>query len=840
MATVNMNCVEFFNPNPKPTFKASHAQPTKSVLNNHRQPLQPNRSPSGTLAGDVQDNDSLDDSLPSLEELLRPQNRDIPQVPHQNHKPPHISKRQLNNKGHLLTGATTPNSAYVPGNTQSRFLSSLLYAHTTYQFCAGEPLIIEDDSDDESDDEAEVGVASSDVLASIGDQDASENGLATQDTSTPSSLFGPSTPRDSEYLNAGCFSEDRQQRLSFAELDSTFPVHVRRPSLSCSEPAETTGHDQMHQGIEKAIVDEIRPSPLRETASGSCDRGCVCDIEDELQQTSAEAGGPLPSSAAHSQYNQIDQEIQNNTDVQGTLSEEQLWEETIEQKHCQQKEQEDEQEDNTEATSSEDTGPISYYQKIGDSPQHQGVEDEAIVEAPLSQVGEHIVKPYQKDNEDNDNEDSEDEDEDVRPPRRRRRRRRDSDATETATLKKVHMRSSTIAQAETCTTRGSTVSRSSPDDADSTLGADYQEYPLQGFLKRVRIGRETTYNLEFKLQDLPNLFRPSIGLHISNCTSSVESVGGSTNLRVCASHAEKLRPALQKQRKRRPLREQIANRSGMKSTYSEDDDELLIQLKEKDKLPWDEIAKFFPGRTKGTLQVRYSTKLKNHSQTSKYEKGKGICSSGFSMDLLNPQLRDALPSTSSLVATADFTTGPHRDILSTGNKEQTTVQLRCGSQAVESDTDEICDVEALLAKLTVRNVVWYLVKWEGFGDDKNTWQEQDDISSDLVDNFEASYQGNFGVELLKKRERRGKTEYFVKWKGRPTEVTASSAEAEKARAPPIYRARRQFADAPQEEGLAVEKDSSAFIRAFPDRSIGSLQVRYCNELKDRDSESDNE
>ena len=60
------------------------------------------------------------------------------------------------------------------------------------------------------------------------------------------------------------------------------------------------------------------------------------------------------------------------------------------------------------------------------------------------------------------------------------------------------------------------------------------------------------------------------------------------------------------------------------------------------------------------------------------------------------------------------------------------------------------------------------MKWEGFGDDKNTWQEQDDISSDLVDNFEASYQGNFSVKLLKKRERRGKIEYFVQWKGHPT------------------------------------------------------------------------
>jgi hypothetical protein len=79
-----------------------------------------------------------------------------------------------------------------------------------------------------------------------------------------------------------------------------FPVHVQRPSLSCSELAKTTGHDQIHQGVKKAIVDEMRPSLLRERAGGSCDRGSVCDIKDELQQTLAEAGGSPPSSAAHS------------------------------------------------------------------------------------------------------------------------------------------------------------------------------------------------------------------------------------------------------------------------------------------------------------------------------------------------------------------------------------------------------------------------------------------------------------------------------------------------------------------------------------------------------------
>ncbi|KAF3398260.1 hypothetical protein F1880_005619 [Penicillium rolfsii] len=47
-----------------------------------------------------------------------------------------------------------------------------------------------------------------------------------------------------------------------------------------------------------------------------------------------------------------------------------------------------------------------------------------------------------------------------------------------------------------------------------------------------------------------------------------------------------------------------------------DEDELLIELKEKRSLPWNRIVKHFPGRTKGALQVRYSTKLKDRGTGS--------------------------------------------------------------------------------------------------------------------------------------------------------------------------------------------------------------------------------
>jgi hypothetical protein len=44
--------------------------------------------------------------------------------------------------------------------------------------------------------------------------------------------------------------------------------------------------------------------------------------------------------------------------------------------------------------------------------------------------------------------------------------------------------------------------------------------------------------------------------------------------------------------------------------FSKEEDELLIELKEKRHLTWKQIADFFPGRNPGTLQVRYCTRLK--------------------------------------------------------------------------------------------------------------------------------------------------------------------------------------------------------------------------------------
>ncbi|KAK0274669.1 hypothetical protein LTR91_005714 [Friedmanniomyces endolithicus] len=52
---------------------------------------------------------------------------------------------------------------------------------------------------------------------------------------------------------------------------------------------------------------------------------------------------------------------------------------------------------------------------------------------------------------------------------------------------------------------------------------------------------------------------------------------------------------------------------GPKLKFTADDDALLVELKETKNLTWKQIADFFPGRTSGTLQVRYCTKLKAKS-----------------------------------------------------------------------------------------------------------------------------------------------------------------------------------------------------------------------------------
>ena len=65
---------------------------------------------------------------------------------------------------------------------------------------------------------------------------------------------------------------------------------------------------------------------------------------------------------------------------------------------------------------------------------------------------------------------------------------------------------------------------------------------------------------------------------------------------------------------RPPRRDSALCRTGKRCHFSSDDDALLVQLKEKEGLSWDEITDHFPGRSKGALQVHYCTKLKQRPE----------------------------------------------------------------------------------------------------------------------------------------------------------------------------------------------------------------------------------
>jgi hypothetical protein len=58
---------------------------------------------------------------------------------------------------------------------------------------------------------------------------------------------------------------------------------------------------------------------------------------------------------------------------------------------------------------------------------------------------------------------------------------------------------------------------------------------------------------------------------------------------------------------------------GKQGPYTSDENALLVQLKEREGMPWAEVAGHFPGQSAASLQVHYSTKLR-HKATTRAER----------------------------------------------------------------------------------------------------------------------------------------------------------------------------------------------------------------------------
>jgi hypothetical protein len=122
-----------------------------------------------------------------------------------------------------------------------------------------------------------------------------------------------------------------------------------------------------------------------------------------------------------------------------------------------------------------------------------------------------------------------------------------------------------------------------------------EEIPIRGYLTLKTIQSKVVYCLTFSQESLPE---PSRTLRKQGSTRGV-------------SRGSDIRDS-----NRLPVQARAVSRPARNSRFSAKEDDLLMQQKGEG-LSWDEISMLFPERSKGTLQVHYSTKLKHRLETTK-------------------------------------------------------------------------------------------------------------------------------------------------------------------------------------------------------------------------------
>ncbi|KAJ9656081.1 hypothetical protein H2201_008653 [Coniosporium apollinis] len=144
----------------------------------------------------------------------------------------------------------------------------------------------------------------------------------------------------------------------------------------------------------------------------------------------------------------------------------------------------------------------------------------------------------------------------------------------------------------------------SDEAASTTPDTKCETWPIWGFMKRERIGSKEFYTLDFSPDDLHRQIPSSVRSVKSRRTATKP-----TALRMATGPPCVARQARTPKSTPRPQK--------MKFKFTEEEDERLIDLKESRRLPWGEIEKFFPGRSAGSLQVHYCTKLRDRATVQK-------------------------------------------------------------------------------------------------------------------------------------------------------------------------------------------------------------------------------
>ncbi|KAJ5036795.1 hypothetical protein NUH16_004674 [Penicillium rubens] len=130
-------------------------------------------------------------------------------------------------------------------------------------------------------------------------------------------------------------------------------------------------------------------------------------------------------------------------------------------------------------------------------------------------------------------------------------------------------------------------SKVAADQTSPTSLHDIETIPIRGFLTRQILLSRVIYSVTFEEQA-----EHSCSQRSGRATSHYENKIGS-------QHS-----------KQPPQKGSRAGKTTGPTRFLSKDDQLLIELKEERSLPWKRIAEYFPGRSEGSLQVRYSTRLK--------------------------------------------------------------------------------------------------------------------------------------------------------------------------------------------------------------------------------------
>jgi hypothetical protein len=153
-----------------------------------------------------------------------------------------------------------------------------------------------------------------------------------------------------------------------------------------------------------------------------------------------------------------------------------------------------------------------------------------------------------------------------------------------------HGCSSTFIDEQHCASR---TSRSPSAVSDAIPVAEYQEWPFQGVLKRIWIGDNVTYNLEFKLPSISEQPHFPINHKALDIFPNKEAPAKVPTHHNIAAHSKIHQAPLQSKKKRKHVK------------WTTEEDATVLKMRDEDGCSWEEIHGTLPHRTPGTIQAHY-------------------------------------------------------------------------------------------------------------------------------------------------------------------------------------------------------------------------------------------